>query len=84
MKTARSVHSLLVARLVRQCDLPEEALKPFAVGHLLNMLFLYRGEFSDVGSYPATMQAVYDLIGFDCLWKPLEEDQAEEREAKVN
>ncbi len=66
----RSIHDLLVSRLVRQCRLPEEVVRPLAVGHLLNILFLYRGELGDVGDYGTTARALYELIGSDGLWKP--------------
>lgn len=66
----KGIHGLLVSRLVRQCKLPEEVVRPLAVGHLLNILFLYRGEFGDVGHYETTARALYELIGFDGLWKP--------------
>ncbi len=66
----RSIHDLLVSRLVRQCKLPEEVVRPLAVGHLLSLLFLYRGEFGDVGDYGTTVHALFELIGFDGLWKP--------------
>ncbi len=72
----RSIHDLLVSRLVRQCKLPEEVVRPLAVGHLLNILFLYRGECGDIGDYGTTIHALFELIGFDGLWKlPVSDDE---------
>jgi len=83
----RSIHDSLVSRLVRQCKLPEEVVRPLAVGHLLNILFLYRGEFGDVGDYGTTARALYELIGPDGLWKPpivVSDDDEKQQQQTVN
>ncbi len=67
----KEIHDLLVSRLVRRCKIPEETMKPLAVGYLLNLLFLFRGENGDIGDYGATIHVLHDLIGFDGLWKPI-------------
>jgi len=84
---SRSIHDLLVSRLVRQCKLPEELVQPLAVGHLLNVLFLCRGEFGDVGDYGTTARALYELIGSDGLWKPpivISDDDEKQQQQTVN
>lgn len=54
------------ARLVSVLHTPETEALP--LGYAINLIFLLRGNWGDIGDYSSTIQAVGELVGKDLLW----------------
>ena len=55
------------ARVASILQVPETEVD-LSLGRALNLLFLLRGQWGDIGEYLPSIQAVHDLVGTRLLW----------------